>query len=161
MFVEVLNCRIMRIPFTYLGLPVGANPRRVETWTPVIEKVKKKLCAWKQKQLSIGGRMCLIRSVLSAVPLYYLSFFKAPKKIINTLNSLQRNFLWGAMEEGRKLAWVKWSNCCLPKDKGGLGIKDTESFNIALVGKWLWRLLIEKDALWARVIEAKYGGSRD
>ena len=30
------------------------------------------------------------------------------------------------------------------------------SFNIALLGKWLWRNGLETDALWRRVIEAKY-----
>lgn len=26
-FADMLNCKMMEIPFTYLGLPVGANPR--------------------------------------------------------------------------------------------------------------------------------------
>ena len=30
-------------------------------------------------------------------------------------------------------------------------------FNSALLGKWLWRYGIERNALWRRVIEAKYG----
>ncbi|KAK2354801.1 hypothetical protein QL285_092274 [Trifolium repens] len=30
-----LNCRIGRTPFKYLGLPVGANPRRLATWLPI------------------------------------------------------------------------------------------------------------------------------
>ena len=65
------------------------------------------------------------------------------------------------MEDMRKLAWVKWSKCCVAKDKGGLGIKDIGAFNIALVGKWLWRLFCEKESLWVKVIEAKYGRCED
>ena len=30
-------------------------------------------------------------------------------------------------------------------------------FNEALLGKWLWRFGLEKDALWRKVIEVKYG----
>ena len=39
----------------------------------------------------------------------------------------------------------------------GLGISRLRSFNSALLGKWLWRYGIETDALWRKVIEAKYG----
>lgn len=97
-------------------------------------------------------------SVDSYSPLQ-LVIFRTPKKVINTINSLQRNFLWGIVEERRKLSWIKWNSCCLPKDKGGLEIKNIENFNSALVGKWLWRILNEIEAMWVRVIEAKYGRS--
>ena len=40
---------------------------------------------------------------------------------------------------------------------GGLGIRQLRSFNAALLGKWLWRYGLETNALWRRVIEAKYG----
>ena len=39
----------------------------------------------------------------------------------------------------------------------GLGIRKIRLFNIAFLGKWLWRFGIEKDALWRKVIELKYG----
>lgn len=41
-----------------------------------------KLSVWRQKNIirSIGGRICLINSVLSSLPLSHLSFFKMPKK---------------------------------------------------------------------------------
>lgn len=31
-----LNCRLLSIPFVYLGLPIGANPRRGRVWDPII-----------------------------------------------------------------------------------------------------------------------------
>ena len=65
------------------------------------------------------------------------------------------------MEDRRKLSWVKWNKCCSSKQKGGLGIKNIETFNHALVGKWLWRLLNENEALWVRVLDSKYGGREE
>lgn len=38
-----LNCKVGRIPFYYLVLPVGVNPKKVATWEPIIEKFKAKL----------------------------------------------------------------------------------------------------------------------
>jgi hypothetical protein len=36
---------------------------------------------------------------------------------------IQRNFLWGGGREDKKICWVKWDQICLPKEKGGLGVK--------------------------------------
>ena len=49
---------------------------------------------------------------------------------------------------------------CLPKEKGGLGIKDINDFNMTLLGKWEWNLRQQRGELWAKVLESKYGGWR-
>jgi hypothetical protein len=48
---------------------------------------------------------------------------------------------------------------CAPKDLGGLGLKDLGRFNLALLGKWRWRLFSEKGSVWTEVLKAKYFGS--
>jgi len=73
-----LNCSLMSFPFTYLGVPIGANPRRSQTWDPIISKCERKLAKWKQKHLSFGGRVTLIKSVITSIPIYFLSFFQGP-----------------------------------------------------------------------------------
>jgi hypothetical protein len=40
MAADFLNCRIGRTPFKYLGLPVGANPKRLSTWELMLEMIK-------------------------------------------------------------------------------------------------------------------------
>lgn len=37
-FSQYLNCKFFSIPFVYLGIPINANPRRMETWEPIIKK---------------------------------------------------------------------------------------------------------------------------
>jgi hypothetical protein len=152
-----LSCRSDVIPFKFLGVSVGANPRRRETWKPVVESMSKRLNLWKSRQLSLGGRITLINSVLSSIPLYYFSFYKAPVCVLKSLVSLQRNFLWGGGTEIKKVSWVSWDQICLPKDQGGLGVKNLEMFNRALLSKWLWRCLSESDVAWADLIRYRYG----
>ena len=44
---KYLNCSLMSVPFTYLGIPIGANPRKCQTWDPIISKCERKLAKWK------------------------------------------------------------------------------------------------------------------
>jgi hypothetical protein len=70
-----LNCKIGKLPFIYLGLPVGANPRKESTWDPVIDVLQQRLYSWRNRFVSLGGRVILINSVLAAIPLYYVPLF--------------------------------------------------------------------------------------
>ena len=72
--------------------------------------------------------------------------------------AIQRNFLWGGGNDTYKIPWVKWDTVCLPKVRGGLGIKDLNKFNEALLGKWGWQLANNPQQLWARILVSLYGG---
>nr|KYP40603.1 Transposon TX1 uncharacterized [Cajanus cajan] len=95
----VLNYRIMTVPFKYHGIPIGDNPRKESMWMPLLDKFNKKLAPWKHRSLSMVGIICLINSVLTELPLYFISIFKMSKKVIQKVVAIQRNFLWGG-EEG-------------------------------------------------------------
>ena len=155
--VVVMHCKHGRIPFLYLGLPIGRVPQKLQLWYSLVERICRRLSGWKCKNLSLGGRLVLLKSVLSSIPVYFLSFFKAPSGIISTLDSLFINFFWGGGEDFRKLSWTKWDTICLKRDKGGLWLKRLREFNFSLLGKWVWRVLEERESMWNRVLRAKYG----
>ncbi|MCI18312.1 RNA-directed DNA polymerase (Reverse transcriptase), partial [Trifolium medium] len=75
---SVLCCKVGKIPFLYLGLPIGGDPRRLSFWDPVLLRIKNRLSGWKSRFLSFGGRLVLLRSVLTSLPVFAISFFKAP-----------------------------------------------------------------------------------
>ncbi|GAU35008.1 hypothetical protein TSUD_103310 [Trifolium subterraneum] len=43
------------------------------------------------------------------------------------------------------------------REYGGLGVKRIREFNLALLGKWWWRLLVDQRGLWFKVLVARYG----
>jgi len=108
-----LSCSLLSIPFTYLGIPIGANPRSSVTEDPIVKKCERKLVKWKQKHISFGGRVTLIKSVPNSIPIYFLSFFKISKKVVHKLVKLQRWFLWGGDTEQKKIAGISWESACL------------------------------------------------
>lgn len=76
-------------------MPVGLNMWLIKSWKPIIDKVENRHSKWKEKALSQGGRLILAKSVLGALPLYYLSLFRALSKVIHDLEALRRKFCWG------------------------------------------------------------------
>lgn len=79
---DFLNCNLGSVPFHYLGLPEGANPRRLSTWK--MEVLRKRLSSWKNNFLSFGGRIVLLNS-------------------ISVASLLQRKFLWGRNRDRKKI----------------------------------------------------------
>ncbi|GKV26106.1 hypothetical protein SLEP1_g35459 [Rubroshorea leprosula] len=153
-----LGCKEGEFPIKYLGIPIGGNHRRLKMWQPLLESVMKKLSSWKGRYLSQGGRITLINSVLSSLPVFLMSVYLIPKGTLNSIDKIRRNFLWGGEGGERKINWVKWDRICKAKEHGGLGVKDLNKFNLALMGKWWSRLAADEEGLWKRVIREKYGG---
>ena len=156
-YSKLLNCGLVGYPFKYLGLEVGGNPRKKTFWKPVLEKLKARLSVWKGRFLSLAGRTCVIKFVLTAIPLFYLSVYKAPESVYESIISIQRKFLWGWGKEKRPISWVSWGDVCKQKEEGGLGIKDIRKLNYALVAKWRWRLISQEKGKWNEVLLSKYG----
>jgi hypothetical protein len=65
--------------------------------------------------------------------------------------------LWGGGLADKRLCWIKWDLICLPKDQGGLGVKNPSLFNKALLSKWNWRFLTDDEAVWADLLKFRYG----
>ncbi|KAL5539489.1 hypothetical protein UlMin_044009 [Ulmus minor] len=86
----VVGCEKGSWPMKYLGLPLGGNPNSTEFWNLVIEKVGKRLDGWKKAVLSKGGRLTMIQSVLSSIPIYFMSLFKLPNGVAALLEKMMR-----------------------------------------------------------------------
>lgn len=99
---QIFGCPWGSFPISYLGLPLHNKKLLVSDWHFLVDKIEHKLQHWKGQMLSSGGRMTLINSVLSAVPLYTLSIYKVPKTIIARIDRLRRRFLWQGSETAKK-----------------------------------------------------------
>lgn len=117
---RTLGCESVKISFIYLGVPVGENMNLKKHWRPMIEKFQSKLTSWKAKPLSFGGRLTLTEVVLGSLPSYYFSLFVALIGIIDTLEKIITQFLWGESDEKYKTNWVAWEKVIATKYIGGL-----------------------------------------
>nr|GEV88090.1 RNA-directed DNA polymerase, eukaryota, reverse transcriptase zinc-binding domain protein [Tanacetum cinerariifolium] len=109
------------------------------------------------KTLSIGGRLTLLKSVLGSMPIYHMSRFKVPMKVLQRMESIRCHFFNGVDLGSKKSIWVKWNNVLASKEKGGLGVSSLYALNRALMFKWVWRFTTQKTSLWGRVIKVIHG----
>ena len=84
----VMNCKHVRLPFHYLGLRIGGDPWKLQFWYLLVERIHNRLYGSKCKNLSLEGRLVLLKSVLSSILIYFLPFVKAPSSIISSLDSI-------------------------------------------------------------------------
>ena len=132
---SVFYCRVLEWPLSYLGLPLGGNPKTIGFWDPVVERILRRLDGWKKAFLSLGGRITSIQSCLSHIPSYFLSLFKIPSSMASKIEKMQRDFIWSGAGEGKKDHLIRWDVVSRPKELGGLGFGKTSLRNIALLGK--------------------------
>lgn len=99
MTADFLHCRIGALFFNYLDLFVGASLKRLQTWQPMNENLRRRLNGWRNRYVSFRGRIVYINSVLNSIPTFYLSFMKMPIKVWKDVDvvSIQRDFLWGGL----------------------------------------------------------------
>ena len=75
------GCKVERFPTSYLGLPFGVHHKSVAIWNGVEKRFRKRLAIWKRQFISKGGRITLIRSTLSSMPIYLMSLLRMPRVV--------------------------------------------------------------------------------
>ncbi len=143
--------------FKYLGLPITNGPNRRSLWSDIICKIKEKIAAWGGYWLNKGGKVILIKSLLSTLPIYQVAFLLAPRNVMDQISKLLRDFLWqGGKGNERKMHLANWDLVKRAIAEGGLQIRDPSLVNLALGGKLLWKLAHEPKHPISAILLSKY-----
>jgi hypothetical protein len=102
-YEQLFGCKKGSFPFKYLGIPIHFRKLNNKDWEMIEERIEKKLSSWKGKYLLVGGRLVLINSVLSILPIFMLSFFEIPKGVLEKIDYFVRGF-FGRMIARRRNA---------------------------------------------------------
>lgn len=107
-FALIFCCKLGSFPFKYLGVPLHYSKLRKEDLQPIVDKVIKRISGWKGRFLSYGGKLVLLKSCISSIPTYLLSFLKFPKWAIHAISSQMSHFFWGNYDDQHKYHLANW-----------------------------------------------------
>lgn len=140
----------------YLGLPEHFGRKKKDLFSSIVDKMKQRTLNWSTQFLSTAGKATMIQSVLSPIPSYAMSCFELPVSLCKRIQTVLTRFWWDSSDGTRKICWISWDKMTQPKDMGGLGFRDIQTFNHALLAKIGWRLHTNPDCLLAKVLMGKY-----
>lgn len=87
----------------YLGLPENFERKKKDMIISIVDQIRQKAASWSTRQLSSGGKLVLLQSVLSAVPSYPMMCFKLPKSLTKRIKSSLTRFWWDDNPEKKKM----------------------------------------------------------
>ncbi|XP_026451067.1 uncharacterized protein LOC113351266 [Papaver somniferum] len=129
---RALNISIVSDSEKYLGAPLLLGHSKVKYFDPIVKSFESRLKNFVSITLNQDGRSTLIKYVLNSSPTYQMRCFKIPTTLIDKLDSLQLNFCW-RHKTGKGIKFISWDSTNKSKEQGGLGFRDLENFNIALI----------------------------
>jgi hypothetical protein len=83
------------------------------------------------------------------------------KGLCDEISNMICHFWWAQQENENKVQWLSWEVLSCGKDKGGLGYRDIHLFNLAMLARQGWHLLLNQSSLCAQALHAKYFPSGD
>lgn len=133
-----------------------SHSRKRDIFAGLVDKIRQRSHSWTTRFLNGAGKEVLLKAVLAALPAHTMSCFKFPLSLCKQIQSILTRFWWDLTPATRKMAWVSWNTLTLPKSAGGLGFREIEQFNDALLAKAAWRILKFPQSLLSRILLGKY-----
>ena len=126
--ISLHRCSIIRqltgfqkrsFPIRYLGCPLYTGRRKKEYFGEISKAIVSRILSWKQRILSPGGKVVLLKHILSSLPIHLLAAASPPKGVLREIEREMAAFLWGSSEFGPRFHWIKWDDLCRPYEEGG------------------------------------------
>ncbi|KAM0909610.1 hypothetical protein ACQ4PT_014711 [Festuca glaucescens] len=132
-------CGVKPFPCTYLGLPLSYKRLPRASLQPIVDTIYRRLAPGNAAFYTSAGRLVLIKSVITSIPIYLSIAMELPAWLLQFLEKRICAFFWKGSEAvsgGHCL--VTWDQVCRPVEYGGLGVLNLKLLGFALRARWLW-----------------------
>ncbi|GAU37962.1 hypothetical protein TSUD_269770 [Trifolium subterraneum] len=157
---RLLGVRLVLGTGIYLGLPSMVGRSKKTIFSFIKDRIWKRINSWRGRALSKAGKEIMIKSVLQAIPSYVMSMFILPTSLIDDIEKMINAFWWRSgtinNNNNKGIHWLAWERLACPKAHEGLGFRNFEAFNKAMVAKQVWNIVQKPNSLVAKLIKAIY-----
>nr|XP_009801587.1 PREDICTED: uncharacterized protein LOC104247316 [Nicotiana sylvestris]XP_016439722.1 PREDICTED: uncharacterized protein LOC107765571 [Nicotiana tabacum] len=115
---EITGYKKGKLPFNYLGVPISPKKLNAVDCERLIDKILIRIKGWGSRNFSYAGRVQLVNTVLMHLHTYWASIFILPKKVMKTIVTICKNYLWDGRVITNKPLLVAWDIVCRPKRRG-------------------------------------------
>ena len=115
----------------------------VHNFKPRLIKLRNILQIWKQRDLSLKGKITVLNNLALSPLVYISSVISTPQQVITEVHNLMRDFLWGG-----KKPKIAFDTLTQEINKGGLKLCNFQVKIKSLLLSWVKRLLSDHDANW-------------
>lgn len=112
----------------------------------LIDKVVARIRTWGTRTLSLCWEGTISKFSFD----YWASIFVLPKKVLDGVTAICRNYLWDGRAVYARAPPIAWEIVCRRKDQGGMGIHDCHRQNLAALGKYIWNIASKTESLWLK-----------
>lgn len=143
---EICEIRFDNEPLRCLGIYIGHDVEKcnAKNWKARIEKIERILERWKKRNLTIFGKITVLKSLIMSTLIHNFSLLETPESIIHDLEKIMYEFVWDKRDR------IKRNTVILPENKGGISMIDVLSKIKSIKASWVKRL--KSEGKWKNVI---------
>ena len=144
----ICNLRLSHEPVYALGVHFSYNHETAvkKNFLEKLETLKKTLNMWSQRDISLQGRINIVKTLALSKLIFVCSVLETPEHFAEEVNKLIFDYIWNY-----KPAKIRRTTLIKSKKEGGLGMKDFSFFDKALKLTWVKRLCSEINAPWKNI----------
>ena len=124
-------------PVRYLGIYIGENKEACIdlNWWSKLREAEKTLYSWKRRNLTLFGKITVIKSLIVPKVRYPAQFLPTPEGFIKKMENVMYSFIWNSTDK------IKRKTLIAEIEYGGLTIVDIESQIHAIKGAWVQKII--------------------
>ena len=130
-----------------LGVYFGKDKDKIndKNWSPKFNKIENCIRLWKTRNLTVFGKMTIIKSFLVSQIIFNAQMISIPNEVIKKINSLLYSFLWNGKKEK-----IKRKVLCMEYELGGLKMVDLDTLLRSFRLKWILVYFSSNDSKWGK-----------
>ena len=127
---------VFSVNMSCLGIFVGHDKERNEklNWFDKIEKIRQLISAWSKRDLSIYGKVEILKSFAVSQLVQVASLIPVPSGIVKSINGIFFKYIWNSKDKVKRIKLLK------SRKDGGINMTDIEPMFRALKATWILRL---------------------